>query len=142
MIINTFVIWLLVAFSFLIFEMGAPGLFFFLSFAIAAALTALASLFTDLIIPQCIIFIVGTALSFFILRVLSVKWTTQNHKTNTEALIGKKATVLQPVSENRGGLVKVNGEIWAAKSSHEIATNANVEVVKIEGCTLFVKEKA
>jgi membrane protein implicated in regulation of membrane protease activity len=63
------------------------------------------------------------------------------HKTNTEALIGAKATVIAPVDEHKGQ-VKIGGEIWSARAHSPddrlIEPGAPVIVMQISGATAIV----
>lgn len=60
-------------------------------------------------------------------------------KTGPEALIGLQAEVIKTLDPS--GQVKIKGEIWSAESLDRktIPKNKKVEIVKIEGNTLYVK---
>lgn len=58
-----------------------------------------------------------------------------------EALIGKRAHVLETVSHQRPGRVKIGGDVWTAQPFDEddqIEEGASVEVVSIKGATAYV----
>lgn len=58
-----------------------------------------------------------------------------------EALIGKRAFVLEAVSHVQPGRVKIDGDVWTAQPFDEddrIEEGASVEVVTIKGATAFV----
>lgn len=58
------------------------------------------------------------------------------------ALIGKRAVVLEPVSNLASGRVKIGGDVWTAKPSDEddqIPAGVQVEVVSIQGATAYVQ---
>ncbi|RZI82046.1 MAG: NfeD family protein [Microbacterium sp.] len=58
-----------------------------------------------------------------------------------EALIGKRAHVLEAVSRLAPGRVKIDGEVWTAQPFDEddqIEAGASVEVVTIKGATAYV----
>lgn len=58
-----------------------------------------------------------------------------------EALIGKRARVLEAVSHLAPGRVKIDGEVWTAQPFDEddqIEEGTSVEVVSIKGATAFV----
>lgn len=58
-----------------------------------------------------------------------------------EALIGKGAYVLEAVSHQRPGRVKIGGDVWTAQPFDEddqIEEGASVEVVTIKGATAYV----
>jgi membrane protein implicated in regulation of membrane protease activity len=59
--------------------------------------------------------------------------------TNVDALIGRRAVVVQPVDEH-GGQVRLDGDVWTARtvSSETISPGASVTVVEIAGATAVV----
>lgn len=63
--------------------------------------------------------------------------------TNTAALLGKKATVLQRVDAD-GGQVKLDGEVWTARShvdSEVFEPGRAVIVLQIDGATAVISEE-
>lgn len=61
-------------------------------------------------------------------------------RTNADALVGKKAVVLQPV-DGQGGRVRLNGAEWSARSVDEhrvIDVGRTVQVIEISGATAVV----
>jgi membrane protein implicated in regulation of membrane protease activity len=59
--------------------------------------------------------------------------------TNVASLIGKEATVLEDVTEDKG-LVKVWGEDWSARVREGIRMKgARVTIEEIDGATLIVR---
>ncbi|ASO19822.1 membrane protein implicated in regulation of membrane protease activity [Actinoalloteichus hoggarensis] len=61
-------------------------------------------------------------------------------KTNAEALVGEKATVVAEVTAD-GGLVKLAGEVWSARSLDEtqvLEEGRIVTVMEISGATAVV----
>ena len=66
--------------------------------------------------------------------------TSPSSVDNSAALIGKEALVLEQVSAH-GGLVKLNGGQWSARSFDQrqlIAAGSTVTVVEISGATAVV----
>ncbi len=64
----------------------------------------------------------------------------QELKTNVEALVGKRATVLEPV-DHQGGRVRIDGAVWSARTAEDeqlLQTGATVLVVEISGATAVV----
>lgn len=59
--------------------------------------------------------------------------------TNVDALIGRRAVVVQPVDEH-GGQVRLDGDVWTARTvtSETISPGASVTVVEIAGATAVV----
>jgi membrane protein implicated in regulation of membrane protease activity len=61
-------------------------------------------------------------------------------KTNVDALVDKKAVVTETVTAH-GGQVKVNGEIWSARSYDEaevLEAGRSVTIMSISGATAVV----
>lgn len=61
-------------------------------------------------------------------------------KTNTDALIGKKAKLIGDITEDNNGSVKFGDVVWTATSETPISAGAYVQVVSISGNKLIVKE--
>jgi membrane protein implicated in regulation of membrane protease activity len=63
-------------------------------------------------------------------------------RTGAAALVGKPALVLERIANQEGvGCVKIDGEVWTARSYDEddvIDTGERVEVVEIRGATALV----
>jgi membrane protein implicated in regulation of membrane protease activity len=91
-----------------------------------------------------IVFIAGSLASLAFLRPLA---RAHLHlpaalRTGSAALVGTKATVLQRVDAS-GGLVKIGGEEWSARSYMDgqvFEPGARVEVAEIKGATALVYE--
>ena len=141
---TVFIFWLIVALFFLIFEMGHPGLFFFLSFSLGALITGLVSLWFPSYVLQSLVFLIGSAVSFFILRYFvssRVLHAKKDEHTNIYALIGKHGFVIKAIEQDRLGQVKVGSEVWSARSedSSWIDTGAEIKVIAVRGAHLLVK---
>jgi len=135
--------WLIVSLFFLLFEMGHPGLFFFLSFSSGALLSFIASFFSNSLPMQSALFLVGTVVSFFVLR----RWVKKtkylpHQKTNVYALHGKRGMVIRKIVPPESGQVNVSGEVWSARSINDVAIDADqqIEVISVSGSHLVVKE--
>ncbi len=118
----------------LVFAMLAAG-------AVAGAGTALV---TDNLAIQVLVALVVSVLMLFVVRPVALRHlrTPFAIRTGTEALVGERAVVLEPV-DGDGGRVKLNGEVWSARSFDpglSIAAGRHVEVVQIEGATAIVYE--
>ena len=93
---------------------------------------------------QVVVFIIVSVL--VLTRPIAVKYFNQNRqKTNVESLIGQQALVLEDVDTlHASGQVKVNGQIWSAKTeemSGFIAKDTVVMIQGIQGVKLIVKAK-
>ncbi|HEX9336949.1 MAG TPA: NfeD family protein [Pseudonocardiaceae bacterium] len=65
---------------------------------------------------------------------------TEHVKTNIDALVGVKATVVTTVDANTGQ-VKINGELWSARSYDEtevLEPGRSVTIMNISGATAVV----
>jgi len=68
---------------------------------------------------------------------------TPNIRSNTDALIGREALVLQRIAPHEPGQVKVNDEVWRAATAPGVAqpleAGQRVTVAAIDGVTLHVR---
>lgn len=69
--------------------------------------------------------------------------TQQTNRFDHRSLEGKKATVVEalPTSTGRGGMVRLDGELWSARVAHpgeSFLEGDEVEVLKIDGTTAVV----
>ncbi|MEU6133172.1 NfeD family protein [Saccharopolyspora sp. NPDC047091] len=61
-------------------------------------------------------------------------------KTNVDALVGKHAVVVATV-DHQGGRVRIDGDVWSARASHEadvFEADSTVLVTEISGATAVV----
>lgn len=96
------------------------------------------------VLTEAAVFAVVSAASLIIFkRFFSDKLKKKHHPTNADILIGKDALVTEKIDPVLcTGSVEIQGRLWSAKSDSEIERGAIVEVLKIEGVKLVVKEKA
>jgi membrane protein implicated in regulation of membrane protease activity len=141
---NTFfTAWILLALLFLFFEMGSPGLFYFLSFSFGALAAAVSSLAVGAVTSQILIFLAGTCIALLVLKWWVARKSNKNHshdKSNIYALKGKRAVVLKDITPDASGTVKIGGESWMARSAHHIAAGSHVLVVDVRGAHVLVEE--
>jgi len=142
---NQVVLWLAVALFCLFFEMGSPGLFFFLSFFFGALLAAGVAFATTSWLWQSFFFALGSICAFLVLHF----WVKRRARlfdthtyTNIYALKLKKGKVLKEVGPTKMGRVKIDGETWAARSAdgNVIEVGATVSVHQVKGAHLVVKK--
>jgi len=68
------------------------------------------------------------------------RWTSrQKEKTNVDTIVGKKGIVLQRISPDEYGLVKVGNEEWRARADERMEKDEVIIVAEIGGVTLKVK---
>ena len=114
-------------------------------FAIAALIMVFVSLLNISVPFQILIFLAFSAMLLFITRPLAVKkFKLGKEKTNVDSLIGMHAIVTKAIGEFERGEVKLNGQIWSARSENnsEIAQGTKCEVVRIEGVFAIVRPLA
>lgn len=135
--------WLILAGFFLIIEIVSLGFLVFW-FAVGSLVAMVASLFIESIVAQTTIFLVASVILLFVTRPFVTKITQKDEtiKTNAYSIEGKVAKVIQDIDPTESvGQVKVNGEIWSAKSYNDTFISKDTEVVvqKIDGVKVIVK---
>ena len=117
------------------------GDFFLLMLGIGALAAALAELFFGNTFISLAVFAVSSVgLVTFARPWLKARFHGAIVPDNVQALIGGKATVLSTVDDS-GGRVKLNGEVWSARSFDDkqvIEPGTSVTVMEIAGATAIV----
>lgn len=137
-------IWLIAAGIFFIIEIATVGFLIFW-LGIGALFAMAVSFFTDAIFIQTLVFVITSTLFILLTKPLLSKYIDKDKpvSTNAYSVIGKKGVVIVPINNLDGtGQVKVNGEIWSAKSEiGDITADTEVEIIKIDGVKLIVTPK-
>jgi membrane protein implicated in regulation of membrane protease activity len=142
---DAWVVWLVAAVALGIGEMH-QGAFYLGPFALGALLATALSLIGVGVGLSAVAFLVASIGVFAMLRPL-----VQRHRrlppslrTGASALIGRKAVVLERIANDEGvGIVKIDGEVWTARSFDDdavIDVGEKVEVVEIRGATALVMQ--
>lgn len=133
--------WLIVAGIFFVIEIATVGFLVFW-LGIGAILAMITSFITDNIITQAIVFVVSSCILIPLTKPLADKFTGKKSvPTNSYSLINKHGIVTTDINPIECvGQVKVNGEIWSAKTEDEsiISKGTEIEVIKIDGVKLIV----
>jgi membrane protein implicated in regulation of membrane protease activity len=135
-------IWMAVAIMFAFAEGFTLGLTF-IWFAGGALLAMLMSFFGLPLWVQLIAFIAGSTLMLVYTRPVAIKvFKIGATKTNVDSLVGKSGVVIKKLEPYSMGQVNVKGQIWSAKPEADVVIDCDkrVEVVRIEGVKLIVKE--
>jgi membrane protein implicated in regulation of membrane protease activity len=140
-------IWLIVAIVFALGELAVFTGFILGPLAIAAAITAIVAALGASTELELAVFAVCAIGAIVVLRPLARKHLSAppELRTNAAALIGKDARVLEPVSHDQIGLIRLENENWTAKpvsGIDRIEPETYVTVVEIAGATAIVKPKA
>ena len=126
-------IWLIAAGIFFIIEIATVGFLIFW-LGIGALLAMCTSFFVEDMFIQTLVFVISSIILIFLTKPLV--------STNAYSVLGKKGIVTIPIDNLSGtGQVKVNGEIWSAKSNGtNIPVGTEVEIQKIDGVKLIVTQ--
>jgi membrane protein implicated in regulation of membrane protease activity len=94
------------------------------------------------LLGQLVAFAVAAAVGLAVMRPVALRHMSRSPLTRegSDALIGRRAEVMQEVTATRG-LIKVSGEEWSARALDEsqvIPVGALVDVMEIEGVTAVV----
>jgi membrane protein implicated in regulation of membrane protease activity len=134
-------IWVALTIIFAVIEVFTFGLYT-IWFALAALVMVCLSLLNIPFPFPIRIFLVLSALLLFFTRPLAIKkFKIGREKTNVDSLIGMHVLVTKRIGEFDRGEVKLNGQIWTARSedNSQIAEGTKCEVVKIEGVQAIVR---
>lgn len=138
-------IWVIIALIFVIVEMFTTG-FAVMCISVGCLFGAGASVIGWDIEWQLLSFAIGTALAFITVRPLVYKFFYKRSpevKTNTDALIGRRAVVTERIEgELHPGRVKIDGDDWKAipLADETIEVGEAVEVTAINSIILTVKK--
>ena len=134
-------VWVALVIIFTLIEVSTLGLYT-VWFAISALLMVFLSFLSIPLSVQILIFLAISALLLIFTRPLAVKRLKMGQeKTNVDSLIGKQALVIKAISEFERGQVKINGQIWSARSEDntDIIEGSKCEILRIEGVQLIVR---
>jgi membrane protein implicated in regulation of membrane protease activity len=137
-------VWVIIAIVFAVVEMATTE-FFSLFFALGGLVTALLAVVTEDWVLQTVVFIVASVIFTWRLRPILLRSYLSNEvKTNVARQAGRVGIVVQEINNLEAqGQVKVDGELWTARSEsgETIAAGQRVEVVRIEGVKAIVRTK-
>jgi membrane protein implicated in regulation of membrane protease activity len=137
-------VWVIIAIVFAVVEMATTE-FFSLFFALGGLVAALLAVVTEDWVLQTVVFIVASVIFTWRLRPILLRSYLSNEvKTNVARQAGRVGIVVQEINNLEAqGQVKVDGELWTARSEsgETIAAGQRVEVVRIEGVKAIVRTK-
>ncbi|NYB26262.1 MAG: NfeD family protein [Methanobacteriaceae archaeon] len=132
-------IWIALAALFFIGEMLTTG-FFLLWFGVGASVSAVLNYLGFDPLVQFVTFIIISLVLIGISRPFAKRITKDSpKKAAADRLIGKEALVIEEVAPHKGGLVKIDGDIWKAVAAQIIEDGETVNIEGIEGTKLVVK---
>lgn len=141
---SPWLIWLLVACFFAIAEIFTAG-FMVIWLGVAALVSLVFSLiFPKAIAAQIIIWGILSIILVLCTKKFADKVNPTVAQTNVYSVIGKKANVIIEINgEKSTGQVKVDGDVWSAKSDDFnaiIPVGSVVEITRIDGVKVVVKK--
>ncbi len=140
---DEWVLWLIAAVAFGAGEVLTLG-FFLAPFAVGALVAAIVSAAGAGVVVAGIVFLAVSLAALGAIRPIAKRHRTTpaRLRTGTAALVGRTATVVEPVSDG-AGCVKIDGEVWTARPYDEdqvFAAGTRVQVLEIRGATALVAE--
>ncbi len=102
-------------------------------------LTAIAVLLALFVLPSpwgLVAVVVGFMLDLGETLFFWNRWRGRRSRVGIETFVGRTATVVSPLAP--GGQVKLDGELWRARSETPVESGAEVVVTAVEGLTLLV----
>ncbi len=137
------IVWLVVACLLGLGEMHQGG-FYLAPFALGAALATVVALLGVGASLSAVVFLATSGIVFGALRPVARRHRRlpPSIRTGAAALVGKHALVLERIANEEGvGCVKIDSEVWTARSYEEdavIDAGERVEVIEIRGATALV----
>lgn len=133
---NLSLIWFSLLFLFLFLEMGHPGLFYFLAFSCGSLCSCIAALYDVSHFLQFFIFMVSTCIALMLIHLLLKNkkhdLAPLMHRSNNEALIGKKVFVYKSPLDDHTWYAKVLGQVWVVKTVHHQPLHEGQQVIIID----------
>jgi membrane protein implicated in regulation of membrane protease activity len=91
-------------------------------------------------LPWLVFAVVSVALTPLMIPLAKFLFTPKPHPSNVDALLGKKALVMEAVGPKGPGVVKIQGETWRALSEQDhFEKDQWVEIEKVEGASVIVR---
>ena len=139
---NPTIFWLILGVLFLIAEIFTPS-FFIMWFGIGSfAAMLVAFLFENSVLYQAIVFIVVSLIFVLFTRKMAQKMSGKPSRLiSQDEMIGKEGVVSETITADGGkGLVRINKDIWRARSlkDQEILAGVKVKVIELKGVTVTV----
>ena len=137
-------LWLVVAIALALIEMLTPGIFFFACFAAGALASSLSALFGA---PEWACWTVFFGVSFLLILFVApiakrLMKKSPSAPVGLDGIEGQTAWTIKAIEPSSGqGQVRLsNGAIWIATSEQPIPEGSQVEIIRIKGTRLFVRQ--
>lgn len=137
--------WLIALVVLLIIEIITLGLTT-IWFAGGALVAFLAAILHAPLLVQIIVFLVVSLILLIFTRPIAERYfNADRQKTNVNSMIGKEAKVTADIDNfDQTGKILIGAVEWTARSEEDevkIAAGSRVEICRVEGVKVFVKEK-
>ncbi len=144
MIMEDWIYWMIFAVIMAGLELAVFTIFIFGPLAVAAVVTAIVAGLGGSMELQLAVFIVLSLVSMFALYPVAKRHRNSDPElaTNVDALIGKHARTLEPLSSEGLGLIRFDNDNWTARPADgvdSIPADTPVKVVSIAGATAVVE---
>lgn len=133
-----FYVWLAVAIVLAIIEMSTVNLVS-IWYIISSIATMIVSLFTDNVVIQLAIFVLGGTLLLILTKDAIKKILPEKTKTNIDRIIDMEGIVTEKITKKTPGEVKVDGKRWTAVADETIPVDTTVKILEINSTKLKVK---
>jgi membrane protein implicated in regulation of membrane protease activity len=134
-------LWAVVSIIRLILELSS-GDFFIICFSIGAVFAIIAAALGLGIYWQLFIFAVFSLLSVLFVRPVALRYLHKNEPnkpSNADALLGRTGKVTEAITAGGNGYVQIDGDMWRAVSTTEIAVGETVRVVDRQSTVVTVE---
>ena len=110
-------------------------------FIVSALAALIVSIFVDSLLIQMSVFVLfGVFLLFTTRKPLQKMVDERREKTNLDRILDMNGIVIEKISKNKEGSVKIDGKVWTAYSDEEIEVDSIVKVLEIKSVKLKVKK--
>lgn len=133
-----FYVWLAVSVCLAILEMATVNLVS-IWYIISGILAMIVSLFTDNIVIQLAVFVIGGTILLILTKKAINKILPKKTRTNLDRIIGMEGIVTESITKKVPGEVKVDGKRWAAIAEENIPADSTVKILEINSTKLKVK---
>ena len=135
-------IWLIILVVLILGEAVTVGLTF-IWFAVGALGGLVTAWLGGEVWQQVVVFLALSALALVLVRPVASRFLKTSHSpTNADRVIGKTAVVTEAIDNVEGkGQVNISGQVWSARSQHDVVipAGAEVKVLRIEGVKVYVE---
>ena len=134
--------WLIALIVLVVGEVVTVGLTF-IWFAVGALGGLITAVLGGPIWLQLVAFLALSGLTLALVRPFAAQFLkTSRTATNADRVIGQTAVVVEPIDNVEGkGQVNVSGQVWSARSEHNVVipSGTEVKILRIEGVKVFVE---